>query len=76
MDKNELPTLKLLFALEIVASVELLAFFYTSLFLLYLLLIFTRTNPNSELQDNLLRKRVPNIVAIMNQKLVKEAIKS
>ena len=42
---------------------------------MYLILMFARENKNAEITDPILERRVPNIVFLQNQKLLKEALK-
>ena len=45
------------------------------IFLLYLISRFAQENKKVEARDPILKKRVPNIVFLQNQKLLSEAMK-
>ena len=48
---------------------------YMNLFLLYLVVSFAKENKTTETKDPILGRKVPNIVFLQNQRLLKELVK-
>ena len=48
---------------------------YMNLFLLYLVVSFAKENKTTETKDPILGRKVPSIVFLQNQRLLKELVK-
>ena len=48
---------------------------YVTIFMLWLITTFARESVNAETRDGILDKKVPNLVFIMNQRLMKQAVR-
>ena len=71
----ELSNLKLTFFEHLLGVLQVTFATYMDIFLLYLVCRFAKENKNVEARDPILRKRVPNIVFLQNQKLLAEAMR-
>lgn len=74
--EEQLTLLKLEFAGTSVGLFNTVYSTYMEIFLLYLIMVFTRERQNLEMTDTVLGKKVPSIVFIQNQKLLKDTIKN
>ena len=72
---SELTKLKLDYHTRVIYTIEEVLALWMSLFLLFLILRFTRETQVSQMHDKILGKKVPSIVFIRNQALLKDAIK-
>ena len=61
-----------MFQTSIAILVEMVFFFYMFMFQLYLITRFASENKDVEVHDDILKRTVPNIVFILNQRHMKE----
>ena len=71
-DETKLIYTKAMFQTSIAILVEMVFFFYMFMFQLYLITRFASENKDVEVHDDILKRTVPNIVFILNQRHMKE----
>ena len=78
IDPNEisLPLARTCYSNDILGFTQNFFYNYMTLFLMYLINRFSKERPNTEVEDDILDKKVPVIVFIQNKKLLKDAVKN